>query len=598
MNAKEIARRLEFIKYFTLKKSPIYLNTNADKNEQIQEKNIHLSDDISFNIESIVVDYGYYYNPDLTEKTIEIFFNKIPEASSVNFDTISNEDGLMTPAITNPYIDGNLDSFRRYIFPSESDYSYYASKKYVDWSNTTSIDVNKRDGRSHSMNILVPMASTADFEEFLNESLSHWQSRFNKAVIYAKEGNFDWFNLYDPKIYEYALSIEDRKSILDELVYSTNWNLTFDFLSVKYELFIALIKSANQDHSKELYEHMFEVYPLTGNTNLQGYEDKLPAKLYDELIRTLMSFFYFTKGEDVIEFMNDLDISRFYPIGLEMLGPWTIPLQTYYDLDVMHENGTGQYTRGVKYGIETINGTNLKIKIKSAIQYTYNPYLKRVEYKVFDWIGKNEEWNFDDIVFVSPYLANKEIKGLNIPHGSVIPIPAFALPWLVDRNKSTEDIFDLIEKAVTFAGVVFPVIKIVQGISVFYNALGIAFSLISNTLSAGLADQIQRFDESKSTPGHPYTKGQDFLGVYYLISAIYGGVNLGKAIREANGAKEKIKVFGEFETLWGIRGTIIDFNAYIDSHPEENIDSLNIIKNEMNLLDMDIYRFQFLKEKK
>jgi hypothetical protein len=133
-----------------------------------------------------------------------------------------------------------------------------------------------------------------------------------------------------------------------------------------------------------------------------------------------------------------------------------------------------------------------------------------------------------------------------------------------------------------------------------YFVQSIAFTLTGNTLGAGLADQIQRFDAHQSIIlGHPYTKGQDLLGIYYLISAIYGGINLGKAISEAKDVKEKIKVFGEFETLWGVRGTVIDFNAFMASEPpEENIDSLNIIKNEMNLLDMDIYRFQFLKEKK
>lgn len=609
MNAKEIARRLEYIKYFTLIKSPIYLNVsaNVDKDVQIEETTIHLSDDISFYIESIVVDYGKYYNSNLKEETIKIVFNKIPNENSLNFETISNDDGLMTPAITNPYIDEDEDSFRRYIFPSESDYSYYASKKYLDWYNTTPIDVDKKDGRTLSMNILVALASTADFEEFLNESLSHWQSRFNAAVVKAKSGNFDWFILYDPKIYEYALSIEDRKIILYKMVNSFNWiDIVANLVGYNrdvYELFIALITStsARNDDDKKLYNHMFEIDSSTAKTYLQVYEDKLPAKLYEVLITTLIKFFYSTK-EDVTEFMSGFNESRFYPIGLEMLGPGTIPLKTYYDLNVMHQNGTGQFTRGVKYGIETINGSNLKIKINSAIQYRYNPYLNRVEYKKSLSVGKNEEWNFDDILFVSPYLANEEIKGLNIPHGSIIPIPAFALPWLVDRNESTEDIFDLIEKAVTFAGVVFPIIKIIEGVSVLsviYNAIGMGFTLTGNTLGAGLADQIQRFDAHQSNIlGHPYTKGQDFLDIYYLISAIYGGINLGTAIGKANGIKEKIKVFGEFETLWGIRGTIIDFNAFMEEQPDENLDSLNIIKNEMNLLDKDISRFQFYKEKK
>lgn len=200
---------------------------------------------------------------------------------------------------------------------------------------------------------------------------------------------------------------------------------------------------------------------------------------------------------------------------------------------------------------------------------------------------------------MTSFLSNQKLEGLDIPYGSVIPIPAFALPWLVDRNYSTEDIFDLIEKAVTFAGVVFPIIKIFEGVSILYNIIGLGFTLTSNTLGVGLANQIQRFDDYQSgILGHPYTKGRDFLSIYSLISSIYGGVNLGIAIGKADGIKEKIKIFSEFETLWGIRGTLNDFNAFMEEQPDENIDSLNIIKNEMNLLDSDINRFQFLKEKK
>ncbi|SDX75394.1 hypothetical protein [Flavobacterium degerlachei] len=613
MKAKEVAKLLEWIKYLTLRKFTVKfsVDANVEKIEAIEEKYIQLSGNHSFNIKSIVNDYGNDYSESKEKKEIKIYFGKHPEIGDVigtgpdrKYEIVIDPEGLMTPAIIQDYVEDS-ESFKRYIFPSNQDNTYSQEfTTYNDWHSTiNNIDIDQNYSRSRSMTILVEASSYDSFNSFLNESYSDWESRFITARELAKAENFDWFNLYDPKIYKYALSFEDRKIILDKLVTTTNWYLTFDFLSDKYELFISLIDNTSKDDGAALYNYMFATDTSTistGKTNLQVYKDKLPTKLYDELIRTLMNFFYSTKT--VVQFKDSLTVSQFYPIGLEMLGPWTIPLKTYYDLDAEYENGTGYFTRGVKYVIETINGSNLKIKIKSAIQYRYNPYLTRVEYKVFNSIGHDEEWNFDDILFVSPYLANEEIKGLNIPHGSIIPIPAFALPWLVDRNESTEDIFDLIEKAVTFAGVVFPIIKIIEGVSVLsviYNAIGMGFTLTGNTLGAGLADQIQRFDAHQSNIlGHPYTKGQDFLDIYYLISAIYGGINLGTAIGKANGIKEKIKVFGEFETLWGIRGTIIDFNAFMEEQPDENLDSLNIIKNEMNLLDTDISRFQFYKEKK
>src|SRR5699024_5843011 len=86
--------------------------------------------------------------------------------------------------------------------------------------------------------------------------------------------------------------------------------------------------------------------------------------------------------------------------------------------------------------------------------------------------------------------------------------------------------------------------------------------------------------------------GRDFLDTYYLFSAIYGGISLGKAIEKAD---NKIKVLIEFENLLGIKVFIGEVKYYMPLH-EENPDALSIIENEMNQLESDLKNYQFLKK--
>lgn len=606
MKAKEVARLLEFIKYFTLIKKEILITTNndVDKIERIEDSHIELSGRV-FNIKSFIYDFGTEYSSTLEKKEMNVYFGKCPIVGEIigtgpdyKYKIVNSPDGLMTPAIIQDYIEDSK-SYKRYIFPSNQDNTYSQEfKTYNEWYNTFSfVDIDKIYSRNRSISIVVEQSSIPGFESFMNESLSDWRSRFILDKFDAIEGDFDRFILYDPRIYEYELDFEDRKSILNKLVFSTNWYLTFDFLSDKYELFIYLINNTSKDDGAALYNYMFTIDASSSKTNQEVYKGILPAKLYDELMRVLMVYFYSSKTPS--QFSGVISRFRFYPIGLEEFGPWTIPLKKYFDLKEDHEDGTGYFRRGVKYKIEMTNDSYLKLQIKSVIQYRYNFLLNRVEYKGFDFIGNGEEWNFDDIIFVSPYLANQEIKGLNIPHGSVIPIPAFALPWLIEQNDSTEDIIDLMEKAATIAGVVFPVLEIFEGVNILYNVIGLGFTLTGNILDAGLKDQILRYDSYKSgILGHPYTKGSDFLETYYLFSSIYGGISLKKAIQDAKTTKDKIKLLLDFETLMTAKGTLDDFKDFMDLHyPSENLESFNIIKNEMNQLQIDYESYKFLKNR-
>ena len=94
--------------------------------------------------------------------------------------------------------------------------------------------------------------------------------------------------------------------------------------------------------------------------------------------------------------------------------------------------------------------------------------------------------------------------------------------------------------------------------------------------------------------GQPYIKGRNALETYYLFSTIFGGISLRNAIKNA---ENKIKVLLEFETLFSIKGTLDDINSFMElRHSEENINSLNIIRNQMNQLEIDLKNYQFLKK--
>lgn len=586
MNAKKIARQLELIKYFTLRKSAIYFNINADidQDKEIENEYVQLSGNYSFNFESIIVDYAKSYSSNLKQKTLQLYFYKKPNPNSSNFELIDDPNGLMTPAIINDYIkDGQ--NYKRYIFPS-----HYNHQTYSEWYSDNSMDIDKRATRSYSMNIIVDEFSIPAFNSFLNESSSQWKIRFNTAKDQAILGNFYWLSLYDPRIYQYELSFEDRKKILDYMVYSLYWAIIFPGHEGingvdEYELFVSLITNLSEADGTAFYKYMFTIDEVTNKTNLEIYEDKIPKEIFDTLLLTLTKHFYSTKS--IIEFKNGFRERLLYPIGLyEKLGS-----NLTFDLDEEHYANPGPYILGVKY---KINDNKLKIKVNSALKYRENARLHRLEYKRFEIIGKGEELKYDDTIYITSFLSNQKLKGLDIPYGCVIPIPAFALSWIINKNEEKENIIDLIEKGVAITGLVIPITEIIEGVNVIYNFIGIGFSLFGNALNAGVKDQVEKYDKSKSTPDHPYTRGSDFLNTYYLLSAIYGGINLSKTIAEGGTFKEKIKILFEFETLLGMKGVLGDINSYLEQNGE-NLDGLTNINNKMNQLTVDYNNYKYLK---
>ncbi|MCT6533129.1 hypothetical protein, partial [Staphylococcus aureus] len=77
--------------------------------------------------------------------------------------------------------------------------------------------------RTRSFNILIEQNSVDAFKSFLNESYSQWKTRFDQAKEDAKLGNFSYFSLFDPRIYEYELTFTDRIRILEYMVYLMDW---------------------------------------------------------------------------------------------------------------------------------------------------------------------------------------------------------------------------------------------------------------------------------------------------------------------------------------------------------------------------------------
>nr|WP_199000525.1 hypothetical protein [Flavobacterium sp. ASV13] len=591
---KEIARYLELIKYFTLKKNIIRSSTKADieKVEKIKDKYIQLSGNISFNIESIIIDFGSDYSSSRKEKELYFYLAKNPINDSTKYIIVEDSNGLMKPAIINNHIkDGN--QFKRFIFPSNQDSTYsFDYKLFDDWYQTTLVDTDQNYSRPQSLNILVEESSVSAFKNFLNESYSQWKSRFTEAKTIAMGGNFYWFSLYDPRIYEYELSFEDRKAILNYMVYSLNWSIIFPGYGGtngvdEYELFSSLIYNINSEDNKLFYNYMFEVDSLTQKTNLEVYENKLPVGLYDLILNKLMRSFYSAKTSS--ELFSDINKKRLFPIGLEIT---TRESKQYIDLDNPNTKPDvlTDMKLGVEYDIET-NYKNSKINIVSAIEYKIVYGTNTIEFRKCEYIGKgNISFAFDDVVYITPYFMNKKFEGVNIPYGCIIPVPAFSLEWLNSKNNDTEKIVDQIGKLAVAAAVIFPIFSIFEESYVLYNIIGLGFTVIGNALGAGVQDQIKRYDEAKSTPGHPYTKGQDFLNFYYLISSIYVGTGIKNAI---SGADNKIKALFEVENLLGSYSVISDFRSFMT--PNDNLDSFNLISQNMDHLQKEYNRFKNLK---
>ncbi len=601
---KETTRLLELIKYFTLIKRSIRFTANADATIREISNSKYTKKSGYFNIESIILDYGSDYFSSLQEKEQHIFFGKCPVNISGSYEIPKDASELITPAITHDYVQLGK-SFKRYIFPSTTDSTYTQKyKSYNDWHDKTVVNLHQNYYRTRSFNILIEQNSVDSFNSFLNESYSQWKTRFDQAKEDAKSGNFYYFSLFDPRIYKYELTFTDRIRILEYMIYLMDWPLFGDRDDVDVsELFISLISNINSTDETMLFNYMFQINPLTGQINLDDYKIKLTGTLYDSLMITLMKHFYSTKT--IKEFSDGFDENLFYPVGLltQYITPDGGPsFPTHLNLDTNDSSGTGLFTVGIKYDIPDINQNNFKVKINSAIQYRYNTYLKQVEYKK-NWLIENRnDLNLTDIIYISPYLSTEKFNGLNIPYGCVIPIPAFALKWFVDQNEYSESGNDYISALALAAAIVFPVFQIfeiVDGIYTLYdkiyrlyNIIGVGFTIIGNTLNANFQDQIKRYDESKSTPGHPYNKGSYFLGIYYLVSSMYGTAGLINAI---SSAENKIKALYEIGNLLGAYGAISDFKSYMSiNFPEERLDAFNSIQKQMNHAKIEYDKYKYL----
>jgi len=589
---KETTRLLELIKYFTLVKRSIRFTANADATIREITNSKYTKKSGYFNIESIILDYGSDYFSSLQEKEQHIFFGKCPINISGNYEIPKGASELMTPAITHDYVQLGK-SFKRYIFPSTTDNTYTQKyKSYNEWHDKTLVDPHQNYYRTRSFNILIEQNSVDSFNSFLNESYSQWKTRFDQAKEDAKSGNFYYFSLFDPRIYKYELTFTDRIRILEYMIYLMDWPIFGDRDNVDVnELFTSLINNTNSTDSVMFYNYMFQVNPLTGKTYLQDYKNKLSNKLYSLLIFELMRSFYETKT--IKELSEGFAENLLYPIGF--LDEFNIIGVHYLDLDDKNAKIETliKSKRGIEYNIELINIDRLKIHIISAYQYQFNYPKGRVDYKKCSFGDGQTILNFDDIIYISPYFMDTDFKGLNIPYGCIIPIPAFALENFINQNNNEESIIDFIGKIAVLAGAVFPIFNYFGGILKYYNAIGVGITVIGNIFNSGLKNQIEKYDNSKSTPGHPSTNAQIFFSLYYLFSSLYVSSGIVYSIlKEEN----KIKTLLEVENLLGAYASISDFESFMtEFHPEENLEIFNKIKIEMNQLQKEYNKFKYLK---
>jgi len=356
------------------------------------------------------------------------------------------------------------------------------------------------------------------------------------------------------------------------------------------ELFISLITNTNLTDGTMLYNYMFTLNPLTKRIYLKDCEDKLSNKLYDSLIIALLKSFYSTKT--IKGLFDGFTMTRLYPIGFyEQTLQEDVP---YFDLDTQKFLQTGKHpiAQGIKYNVLEIK--NLKIIIDDLVQYRSKITRVELEKCKFPY---TKELNFNDVIYITPYLNSEIFKEIKIPYGCIIPIPAFALEWYVDNNEDTGTILEIIGTLTTLGALVFPVSRIAQGIfegiSYLYSAIGLGFTIINNTLGSGIQDQIKRYDKSKSTPDHPYMLGSYFLSIYYLLSSLYGTFSLKSSLDEAGG---DIKVLFEAENLIGAYGAISDFRSFMtEFYPGESLETFNSISKQMEQIKNEYNKYKYLQ---
>lgn len=588
---KETTRLLELIKYFTLVKRSIRFTANADATIREITNSKYTKKSGYFNIESIILDYGSDYFSSLKEKEQHIFFGKCPVNISGSYNIPKDASELMTPAIVHDYVQLGK-SFKRYIFPSTTDSTYTQKyKSYNEWHDKTVVDLHQNYYRTRSFNILIEQNSVDSFNSFLNESYSQWKIRFDQAKEDAKSGNFYYFSLFDPRIYKYELTFTDRIRILEYMIYLMDWPLFGDRDNVDVsELFISLITNTNPTDGTMLSNYMFTLNPLTKRIYLKDCEDKLSNKLYDSLIIALLKSFYSTKT--IKGLFDGFTMTRLYPIGFyEQTLEENVP---YFDLDTQKflQIGTHPIVQGIKYN--TLETTDLKIIIDDLVQYRSKIIRVELEKCKFPY---TKELNFNDVIYITPYLNSEIFKEIKIPYGCIIPIPAFALEWYVDKNEDTGTILEIIGTLTTLGALVFPVSTIAQGIfegiSYLYSAIGLGFTIINNTLGSGIQDQIKRYDKSKSTPDHPCMLGSYFLSIYYLLSSIYGTFSLKSSLDEAGG---DIKVLFEVENLIGAYGAISDFRSFMaEFYPGESLETFNSISKQMEQIKNEYNKYKYLQ---
>lgn len=593
---KEIARLFEWIKYVTLIKSGINFTTNAnvDKSEHIKsDKNISLPGYINFTVESIIIDYGADVSKTLKTKEQSIKFLKKPIDVNNQLKPYDDPDGLITPTICDDYIKNGV-LFKRYVFFSDQSDTYsFQYENYNQWYNNNVMDSASKNF-TNSMTILIDHSNTTSFAQYLNESLQYWRIRFNNAVDLAKSGNFYWFSLYDHRIYNYELSKQDRKIILDKLVLEDYWGILDNDNVDEYELFKLLIIDIVNEHALEIYNHMFTIDTVSQKTYLKLYQEKLNQESYNFLMIQILKWFYSTIS--IQDTKTNFSLSRLYPIGFysDSFNINNFYFTNNHNLSIP---ASGILKLGVEYVIDE-SYLPQSVKVVSSLKYNYNNNRAAIEIDEFQYIGKNQVLNANSIVYITPYLAFKKFEGISIPYGSIIPIPAFVLKWFDNVNTDFTTAMDIIKKVAIVGGFIFPFFKVVEGIEVAAGILSMGTAVFDNFLDAGLENQINDYDNSHSTQGNPCTSGRDFLAIYTLITTLYGIFNLGKALKSVDSLKEKAKIFVEFENVlevWNIANGTSSLVVYMHTNHPDN-QKFNEIKQQMFDLNTELNKYNFLKK--
>jgi hypothetical protein len=585
---------LEFLKYFTLKGSKVGFRTSNNYIDYISSDTLVTTPEgFSFTIKRLRVNIGLFSFS--SNENDEDYFKYYDLRNLVSFPSNNIGNHMIPEFVLNSSYSDN--TYTRFVFVSD----FYQKFKLENpnWITETfnqyGINNTSYDYYPYSMVILVKSSDLVQFQTFLNLEYGQpiltvggettymleyepfsieayepncWKFFFNKSLGNAlKNNDFNNFFKYDKRILKTELSIENRKALLNYLVYQEYWGIIdFDGLN-EAEFFYDLLKYINENDEVEMYNFFFENNSLFFINAMSKFGSGSYDDLKFKVIIFLLKCFYKKSSQN---FENDNISNQIENLSENRIIPIIGNSLSFYGGYSFH--GAMIQTEYTNVGVKIVN-----LKIHKLINKNSNDFKTApVDYFLSDGsLLIDSVFPYETMLGGYCCTTSTELVKVGLLQGRIYIFPAFALFSINEVFSKGLSIVKVLSDFANMAGFFIPFFKIIQGVNIFANLSAMGFSLIGNALDQGLSNKLKESQE-----------GRNFLIAYNFITAFYGVKGVKDSFKEF-----KFYMIKDLESLLNIWGVYQNTQFFLEI---DQLNETNALKKELNKLKDDMQKYQEL----